>query len=388
MDEAYPQADHVTKHRLPRNGSEIASTQWETMHLADAEQRISTIVRRWERVRHGLAAPARLLYADMDRLGRELRRHETRLEAKGYACPQEWTVGLVGLGLGVLALTEYPLTRSAFEWFRLTADETRVVAAGVCLVTMAVAHWLGRNLRQRTWGGVSTLFAVVLIAAWMSLGLLRIEFVNTQAEERRARLGSELAALASAGASVPVSSPPYSSGAEGLSDTSVIALMAVAAIGLTGGVLLGYRAHDPDLELKHLAQAERRTRGRYRRVGKRLLKAASRYDDKRGDVEQQIALVREGVLQTIREHRYSSELWRLPAKNRPPTFAEAVDETVFKERDLGPELLPVALDLEKSLGLRLVESDDEPDKSLEVTSESDAEANDSDASRTKEEMSA
>lgn len=358
MDEAYPQADHVTKYRLPGDGTEIDSTQWEAMQIAAGEREISKIVRGWDRVRHGVAAPARQLFTSVHRLGREVRQHEARLEAKGYASPREWPTILVVVVLGALALTEFPLTRGSLDWLRLTVDETRVVAAGVCLFMMAISHGLGQSLRQGTWGAMSTFFGVVLVGAWISLGLLRVEFVNTQAEERRIRLEAEIAVITgtvggttvTAGAGAPVTGA--------LSDTSTVALIVVTAIGLAGGVLVGYRAHDPDPDVKHVVKAERRARSGLSREIKKLLRAAARHDARRGDIEQRITFEQERILQTIREHRYASELWRLPAKNRPPSFAEAVDESLFKPRKLGPELLPVALELEAALGLRTQERDE------------------------------
>jgi hypothetical protein len=371
MGEAYPQQQHATaitvverlsaRENAPwanvENPSAVGSaprlettgTQFEALQIEAGERAISRLMRNWERKRYALAGRFKLGLSEVRRLAPEVAAHKQRHAGLLYARPSEWPLWIRVPVLLAFALPEYPLTRSAFEVFRLARVETQLTAAGAALVLIFLADYVGQTLRQRRWGWVPSSALVMLLVGLTSLAALRTDFLEQAARDREARLATELAVISSraTGAGAPAAAAPVATAPSRMN--TALPLGALAALFVVAGVVLAFRAHHHDPELLDIVRARRTSERQLQRLLDRIVRAAAAHDGVRGAVLQDVIAERERVLMVLREWRWANEMWRLPAADRPAAFAETVDERLFKTRDFGVAMLPLAQQLESLL---------------------------------------
>lgn len=366
-DQPYPQDPHATRYRVCGNGEqstrpqpdsqvdltadsvdvafECDTTQYEALQVEDAERRISGILGSWARKKFKLANAVKLLWLEARQLGEERRFKNRRHKDKGYRHPSEWPGWLLGIAIAAFALPEYPLTVGGLQVFRLTILDTQVTALGYSWILIFLAHSVGKSLKQKTWGLVPTIFACTVIVSILSLAILRADFLEQSVATHSARVEDEVAAVAEeSGAALALPTVVKSLGSK-----QTLALAALALLFAIGGMALGFHAHDSDPDLNAIVQEISANWRDLRRVLERLGRAAAAYDGLRGSVEEHINAEQERALMVVREYRFASELWRSPTLNRPDSFGLSADQRLFKKRDVGPELLPLVVDLEAFL---------------------------------------
>lgn len=317
------------------------TTPYEALQLQLGEMAITKVLRKWNRERHALVAEVYTWAVQTRQVWPEWCEWRRRAKAAMYRRSAAWSPFLLMPSRAALAACEYPLTRAALETFRLSKFETQVAAAGAAAGLIYLSHLIGHRLRERRWGSLATISAAVAVASLLSLAVLRSDFLEHAASERAAKTAAAISKAGGTPSSVATTAPKENP----LQNKAI--LLTLMALFFVTGVVLAYESHEPNEEVREIAENKPRADRRFDRNFKRFSRAAAAHDRARDGADLHVTEEKERTLVTVREWRFANGLWRHPSADLPPTFAESVDERFFKSRDLGPKLLPMVRELER-----------------------------------------